>query len=401
MKKFVIIFFIICVCAAIGVGVYFALKNNSQTTNNQSNGELPMGSTSSQQSQNNSQVDNQNQQTTEGDGENESLLLQKEEEKLKNAYKKISEKEATSFWIKPQIKNSTTTKPDIYLVDQEGNIFLTTGDKEEKIASTDFGVPVVTIANASGTKVVMLSSGGSAQIFDVAKKTWEKIGDGIISIDFSPTKDAVVFTQEKDGKTAVFTQNISQTKKGVTLIGSFTMFDVSVKWLGTNILVTPKQSKDFKGDIWSINPDKKTITKITSGLGIGVVPLRKQNSIIIFESIGSAQRTSVVGIDGGVQKNYQWYSFPSKCSISINDDIVCGVPYVFSKTESVTIPDDYLKGAMVSKDNLEIISDRGEEKLISLIGLDVDVQSPIKLGNTVFFINAFDKGLYALDSTNL
>jgi hypothetical protein len=94
-------------------------------------------------------------------------------------------------------------------------------------------------------------------------------------------------------------------------------------------------------------------------------------------------------------------TIPSKCSVG--EDIgYCFVPVVpFSSLENnIKLPEDYFKNKFYTSDSLYKI-DFGLEESSEIITLNefkinIDAFSPRQIGNSIYFINKYNKALYQL-----
>ena len=93
-------------------------------------------------------------------------------------------------------------------------------------------------------------------------------------------------------------------------------------------------------------------------------------------------------------------TIPTKCGFS-DSQIYCAAPSNQNSVSSSSYPDDYLKRALKSNDDLFVIPlvglSAGEFPVIRLASLESDAERIEIAGDQLLFLNRFDKNLYLLE----
>ena len=115
------------------------------------------------------------------------------------------------------------------------------------------------------------------------------------------------------------------------------------------------------------------------------------------------QQRSLINSAGQTTGNISYLALPDKCAIKDNS-LYC---FLFNSNNSKTIwPDDYLKKAVYTQDNLykfDLSNPTNKPTLVfDVIGAGKTIDaSEVKIsGNQIFFVNRYDNLLYSLDISN-
>ena len=396
MRRTVIILIAVIIVLAIAVGVYFGYQKSKgviSPTGTTQQGTLPIGAGGTGSGG-----------TTQGGGaitggiststsSEDAAYFQDQKQRLSI----LTTQPVVDYWMTVP-KNASTTSQIFYL-DRKGEVVqIIDAGKENVVASSSFGVPVKSLQNIDGSKVIVLFDSGTLAIFDTASKVWQALDSSISSFDFSPDGKSIVYIKPNGSQNSIYTQNIATTKKNLTLVATLNEQDLSVSWPSANIIVImPKPSYQFYGQAWYFNLKNNTLNSLGSGQGLDYVFSKKANYGLQFiSSDRSKVSVSIINDSGKKLADLPFYSLAEKCSFAQDAETAyCGIPVRYG-TDSPVLPDDYLKQAVFTNDAIykidlssSILTKVVDSETVSIDAIDLRAAS-----STLLFVNRLDGMLY-------
>ncbi len=392
-KKFIIIVSLIFIVIAIGVGIYFALKNSvpANTSTEQSTNGLPSNS-------DNSSGSNLSEQ------DQEAISLENSYNEQKQRLFVLGQEEIVGYWLSDRSTSTASStdellKQDVYGLTTQGDIIkIINQDKQETLVSSDFGTPYGVIQNQKGDKVIVVFESGY-YIFDLNKKNWEKLDDRIISASFSPDGKKIAYLKAEAGGETVYIKDLTKTKINLTKVVTLAIDDFGIYWGQTDLIYfVSKQANKYIGEIWSINLKTKTFSKLFTDYALGVVFSQKYPyGLKISTSKTNQTKFSIFSSAYEETASLPLVTVSDKCSFSFDSEFIyCSVPYANNVGSSFLLPNDYLKKSTTFKDNFYKINFKNGQyfSVINIPSLSLDAVSLKEKNNQLFFINRLDNKLY-------
>jgi hypothetical protein len=406
-NRIIIVSATLVVIGAIGVGVYFGIQGAKRATipgqsdQSASSGSFPISSGGGQAPNGSSG----GQQTTAG--QSGSLPQSAEEQQQKSMLFQLTTHPAVGFWVASSSSSSPSgiLRGEAYYLNSNGDVVRIQDVGSEQVVSHIplVGTPLWVSQNNGGSYVVVMLDSGSYALFDVQKKAWQALPDGIQSVAFSPDGKKLAFLKEVNGQTTISSMNIAAARQTVTPIISFEAVDMTLAWpMPDRIFVMSRPSSQADGQAWYVDLQKKSINFFTHGLGL---QLAFQNAspyaILKFTSKNSLGKMDVVGMDknGNVIQKLNFSTLADKCAWQAGKSfVICGIPWESTQQEgSFQLPDDYLKRAVYFHDWIDgatISSTLSFVRLMTTPTVLLDVSSPIVVGSQFFFLNRLDGTVY-------
>ena len=369
MKKTISIFSIILIIAAIGVGVYFGWQKSREILTPPSDNQQPI-------------TDNQQPPP----------LLTTPKPKLQI----ISDQPVFDYW--------TAISGDVFYISQQGKIFKVNEKEDELISDGNINNIIDIKADKNGAMLIVkygdLNS-PKMEIFDVNKKIWQSIGDGISAADFSPDSSKIIYIEKKgNGISDLTTKDLNSAKPKISKIMSLSYLPFNLAWINANnILLISAPSAGYAGEIWQVDIKNKIIKSFASGFGLSIKWFSGSDNGLLFDSVKN--QINLIDINGATKANITTLTLPDKCFMNLAM-IYCAVMQNYSNTlPKPILPDDYLKKAFYSRDAIyayvlngiktlpEIILEAGEPAL--------DIKNLLLSDNKLFFINRYNNRVYSLE----
>jgi WD40 repeat protein len=310
----------------------------------------------------------------------------------------MSTQPAVGYWI--TIPQNASSSSEIFYINQKGEVIqITEPAKEKVVASSNFGVPLRVLQNIDGSRVIVFFDSGKKAIFNTASKVWQEIDSEITSVTFSPDGNSIAFLKSNGSQTSIYIQNVSTSKKSVTLVANLSILDFSILWPSSNQLVlVSKPSNKFLGEAWYLNLKTKTLNFLHSGKGLDLVYSLKSNYGLKF-SAADRTRTdvSIVDKNGNKLADMPFSSIGVKCAFAQLEPLAyCAIPLRFSIDQPL-MPDDYFKKAVFTNDTIykidlasSIVTKVIDDQTAPIDGVDLRASS-----STLYFINRLDGLLYS------
>ncbi len=315
------------------------------------------------------------------------------------------------YWIASTTvlgKSSTTTpsllRSTVFYLTPGGDIVqVYDAGKEDTYFS--FGLsPLKLIQSPSGQYIAITLQTKRIALFDVTRRAFELLPEGVVSATFSSDGNKLAYLQaDSSGKQSLYIRDLTSLKKTITKVFSLFIDDVSLSWpAGNNIYLIPPQSADAVGEIWYFNTAQKTLNQFVSGSGVGMVVSQQAPYALLFKNTSNNNiATSLVNIKTGISTSLGVDTLASKCVFSFDSaDALCAAPQVKSRNIVSQLPDDYNNMSLFTNDYLYRLSaDVGyqAQTLLGTTQVPFDAKDLRSRAQQVFFVNRLDDSLYVFD----
>jgi len=395
MRRIVKILIVVIIVVAIAVGVYFGYQKSKNVVSPggvQQQGNLPVGTTGTGAGG----AATQGGGTAIGGGApagEEAAYFQDQKQRLSI----ITTRPVVGYWM--TVPKSTSTPSQIFYLDQKGEVVqVLDAGKENVVASSNFGTPIRSLQNIDGSKVIVLFDSGTLAMFDTASKVWQLLDSLIASVVFSPDGKSIAYIKPSGTANSIYTQNISTTKKPLTLVATLNIQDFSIFWPAANtIVLIPKPAYQFYGQAWYLDLKSKTLNLLGTGQGLDYAFSQKANYGLQFSSTDrNIVSVSIIDDSGKKLADMPFSTLAPKCSFA--QDVAaayCGIPVRYS-TDSVMLPNDYLKLATFSNDSIYKI-DLSSSQLTKVVDSEtalIDATNIRAASSILLFVNRLDGMLY-------
>jgi len=320
-----------------------------------------------------------------------------------------------------------------YYIDRNGAVTIVAPDGkivrvargEETTLNEPLGSAVVAASFSwNGEKILINTRGGEKpgfRVFDTKTKTLTLLDSKISSASWSPNDNNIAYIIKRNDVGAIEIINLdagdgAKPKQIITL----RIEDVELLWADTSkLLLTSKPSAYAEGGVWAVDLNKKTITRLTAGFGLTVLWNRHFDRGLMFTSNPSGRGGKLVLIDGkgAPLKEVRLPTLPEKCvfdRVSVSESkgaatsslanlvefLYCAIPKDDFILRSSLLPDSYEMGAFFTADSLfrtDISDPNGATEVIDETLPDLDAIRLTADGNRLFFINKYDRKLYAYE----
>jgi hypothetical protein len=271
-------------------------------------------------------------------------------------------------------------------------------------------------------------------LFDVENKTWQPLSQNLQSAAWSPNSYQIAYLANKNGVPVLTVFDPTNANTKPTELATLHINDVALNWLNPNkIIISDKGSAYVTGSVWSFDVKNKTLVPLalnTLGLqsiwndaaGMGLVFGTKSGG---FGGVLSLTDSTT----GHIINALTFLALPSKCvfdvetqnaaaapatstattsskqtktvtapPIILRKSLYCAIPRDSQMFNASVLPDDYLGKALFTTDDISKTNlTTGDTSALfadSSQNLDADI---LKIFNkTLFFINRFDRKLYAI-----
>lgn len=312
--------------------------------------------------------------------------------------KAVSQKPVFDYWF----KDATN---ELFTVSLDGQISKNTLGKEETVSTAPIAALRSVQPSPDGFFALIDAGNFTSEnfiIFNTASKEFRQLPSGTSAGAWSPDGKTLAFLKEEsDGSASLITLNM-QDQAATTTLKLFNQ-DRLMSWPETSrIILTDKPSAKFPGSSWLINLSEKKIVPFipsTPGLMLGW-GLDGATALEFSAPQFSAVRLDLVSATGTVIGPAPFPpTLPSKCLLT-SQAIFCGVPKNLSGAS--VLPDDYLKRAFYSRDNIYIAYPPFATSTAKIIDskdylLDLDHPRLNKTKDKLFLINRYDQKLYSVD----
>lgn len=397
----VIVVFIVVLFIAIIAGVVFALLNSDEKTDGSSSlkDTFPISifypDTSPEPGTNN------NNSNEPGSGYREETNEFVDEGSALHPIR-FSNEEIYGYWIQTGTSTHVQAKTTAFFLTKGGELKKNDGTGEFSLLSySSYGVPLVVKQNVSGTVAVVKFDSGSTYVYSVARNAWDLLGNSITDFAFSPDGQKLLTLEERGGEMSVVQYDSLTTSKRSAILLRFGAVDLRIQWpSASRAIFTSVPSYFSDGIVLEANLQTKTFRKIAEGSGVSALSSQKNSRIFVFRPETKSKTVAYVyASDGTKQNSYSRMLLDAKCGASFSEPTVwCGAPQLLP-AGTFTFPDDYLKRAVFTHDELvEIRLDTGDLVSIPFASdFYVDMSQITHTNGEVFFVNRLDERVYKLE----
>jgi len=389
MRRFIVIFLIIAFIVAIAIGVYLGYQKSKKVISPVGpGGNLPVGPTG--------QREGAGEQKGEVGSNVQESYVQEQKKKLSI----LTTEPVVDYWV--TVPKSTSTPSQIFYLNQKGEVVeVIEPGKGNVVAKSNFGVPVRSLQNIDGSKVIVLFDSGSLAVFDTASKVWQQLDSSILSFDFSPDGKSIVYIKPNGSQNSIYIQNLSLTKKNLTLVSTLNIQDFLVFWPSANVIViVSKPAYKFYGQAWYFDLKKGTLNSLGIGKALEYVFSKKSNYGLEFSSAQADKvNVSVIDYSGKKLADLPFSTLASKCSFAYDDNSsYCAIPFIYTG-QIFVLPDDYFKKAVFTNDAIYKIDFKSYElnEIMTSKAASIDVSKLKAARSMLLFVNRFDGLLYKFD----
>lgn len=304
----------------------------------------------------------------------------------------LSNEEIHGYWI-----SSTTA----FFLTKGGELKKNDGTGEFSLLSyASYGVPLVVKQNASGTLAVVRFDSGSTYLYSVTKNAWELLGNAMSDFAFSSNGQSILALEERGGETTLVRFDALTTSPRKIILLRFGGVDFRLEWPSADRAILSSVPSYFsEGIVTEINLQTRAFRVVTQGNGLGVLTSSQSPRLLVFRPETKAKTTALLYAPDGTKLNtYNRFLLRAKCGASLSNPVIwCGAPQLLP-SGSFTFPDDYLKRALFTHDELVGINLLTGDFFSVPFSSDsyVDMSFVIHAGDNVFFINRLDGKLYKL-----
>lgn len=320
------------------------------------------------------------------------------------------------------------------IIEPNGIITAITGNNADILSSS--AILNIISANFSydGAKVLVNfgdRNNPQTSVFDIKTKSWTPFPAGMTSPRWSPVDYRIAYLRNNSDLTETLTTiDASKTKNNSVAVMTLHVQDVSLLWLLKNkIMFYDAPSIYSYGSAWSFDLQKKNIISlITEQRGMEATwstPTTTTGIVFIGDVSQYGGRLELVDSSGKETEQFSFLTLPSKClfnpssapkssnatqtttttvantSSTANTSylaLYCGIPRDQDALSSGRLPDNYEQMALFTSDNIYRIntSNGNIDTLLNDQSKNIDVSDLKIFGNSLFFINRYDKKLYSI-----
>lgn len=306
----------------------------------------------------------------------------------------ISDQSIFDYWV---LNAATSSK--IFYINSEGQIMQVNEDSDELISSSAIqGLQSIKSSNDGKWTLIKAGAMNNPQfsIFNSETNIWQQLNN-VTAADFSPDNKKVAYL---DTSNNLMNKSLTSTKAKPIKIMAITQEDFDLEWLSTDrILLVPKPSYKFTGQIWSINIKNLVLSLIAEGPGLIVNWADDGKSGIKSVSLNKkSPEMSLIDDKGAMKASLDFKTTPDKCLIK-QTKIYCAIPQGHNALVDPSLPDDYLKRAVYFKDSIYVVDMVSNSYNQVFDGNDpiIDATHLSLAGNVLLFINRYDSKLYKLE----
>ena len=316
------------------------------------------------------------------------------------------------------------------LVAPDGRILKNLPAKTETLSSA----PISDVGGAAfsynGSRVVVWFGSPVVQyaVFDTATKIWQSLPANIEAVAWSPSDLRLAYFVNQGDAPGLSIWDLSSSRNLPRLALRLRFESPVLAWPAANrIMIGELPSLEQPGSLLSYDPRAGSLSVVMQDqAGLWGIWNKDATRGVVWQSDRRGGRLSLVDGAGNLLRRFSLLTLPSKCGFGEaavssssstpsaststlagtatstasgasqkNEFLFCGVPrgQEFSRA---LLPDDYLKRALYTSDDIFRIDFRtGEIRSISL-GQKFDVENPRVFGDRLYFINRLDRKVYSL-----
>jgi len=311
---------------------------------------------------------------------------------------KISDSKAFDFWVNTQTF-------EVYYLTLNGGVYAAKEGEDIEISSQEIQSPNALFASPSGTKALVSFGNPNSPrwgIFDVMDKVWKPLSQEIILATWGETEDELYTQTRNRGKISLNKLDISGNSfKSEILESDFFIHDSFLFFLPPeSLIIAEKSSPQKTGSFWILNTKTNRVTRFAKpSQGLWIEPSTDRS--YLFRYFNDSEGKPVFSIlDKGFssEKSGFFFTFPDKCT-NLEDSIFCFTPG--SASQKIPSVSEYLTHKSFTIDELFEYSFKTEKLGIPLSFplqefYTIDAFHPTVSENMIYFINRYDKGIYAM-----
>jgi hypothetical protein len=294
----------------------------------------------------------------------------------------------------------------------DGAILRAAGDQIITAATTTQEPIINAVFPADAGKVLALFGSEQAprfRILDVASKTWSQLPTSTESAAWAPTGHIVAYLVRNGDAATLATLDLDDPKMKPKTVVALHSDDTTLAWPSPDrILVSQPASARSAGSLWGINAATGAIDiviqdefgSLTAWNGSGTV-----GAAFRAGANGSGGELRTMSRDGSPLRTLIFVTLPSKCAfaatvppLTASTTLLCAVPRDQAGFTARALPDDYRKKAVFTIDDF-YAADPATTNIALLAGdpaMSFDAERLRAAGGKLYFINRYDKKLYAL-----
>ncbi|MEK7629970.1 MAG: hypothetical protein AAB432_01120 [Patescibacteria group bacterium] len=309
--------------------------------------------------------------------------------------KKISESAVFDFIVRADSK-------DVYYFGIDGKTYSAKEGPDLSVSSQTMNA--LNFIEADPTAQKVLAAFGDPQspswgIFDFNGKSWHPLPAEILNATWGSSNNELIATVKNGNNLNLSLVDLKNNPPSYkTLIKDFRLKDVKFAFRSPqSLLIFEKGNSTYTSRVWQLDLKTLSLNLLINnerGLVIGFSDDKKN-------AFGFSLPNKFKIFDNSFQKGILTFftTLPSKCNNTASTTF-CFVPQILPPNQ--TLPDDYFQKSFRSTDGLYTYNQTtGAFRQILLNGSEIteplDVYHPQYLGDRFYFINRFDRGLYALN----
>jgi hypothetical protein len=311
------------------------------------------------------------------------------------------ETEVFDFW-----ENKETG--DVYYISTRGDVKIAKVGPDPEISTREISAINSIEPDVEGERVLISFGDPNSPdwgLFDSSDEVWRPLPSYIKSVVWGGEENEVIsITNTEDGKSLV-SFDIEELRSGENQVEDFLVRDFSLKDVEiafsppSSVIVMEKPASFYGSRAWKLDINDKKMVQIVPPIK-GLVMNWKENGLVFLYE---GERNLFNILDKNLNNFFPipFTTLPSKCSAG-EDVGYCFVPVVpFNDLgNNIKLPEDYFKNKFYTSDSLykmDFESDELEMVLdINDFKLNIDAFSPQQIGESVYFINKYNKALYQL-----
>ncbi len=316
--------------------------------------------------------------------------------------KQISSHQVMTYWV-----SKTASSSDIFYIDENNTNFKIGSDGVETSDTLDLKKFVSVTPSPAGDLLYMRTSNeGDASIYDTTKSIMTQSFIGVDSIAWGPESGKIARlvsgTDAGPITPQVVVEDIKDAKSQSKIVAKFGLEGFDLQWAQKGqILLTQRPSADYVSDMWKVDLNTGKLQKFLSGHGLMVswTPFGDRG-LEFTTNDGRAHKLSIIDGNGNRLKDLRFVTLPNKCTMVTSSQMYCAIPRDQESLTHMTLPDDYLKRSVYTKDGIYQI-DIDKDSIRGIFedeNPDIDaVDLKMVDNNKLLFINRYDRKLYSLD----
>jgi len=304
----------------------------------------------------------------------------------------ISEHSVFDFWV-----NQETG--EVFYVDLEGGVWSAKEGPDVEYSQQKLRAMNAITPSPKGTRI--LASFGDPHnpqwgIFDVIDAVWSPLPSTLLNVTWEGDEEALIgFVKDGDRVHLARVDVSSAQPKTTILVPDFRLLDVSLSFLSpSSLFLVERAAADYEGRVWKFDAATKTLNLILSRSGL---LFRSHNPDLLLWSSKGNDFAVLKASTLAPAVPAPFVTFPGKCAAQ-NDYLACFAPRTLNPFPPRVIPDDYLKGAFRTADDLFFINLRTLGVSISndsrFLDTAIDGWHPVIYDKTLYFLNKRDGKIY-------